>query len=351
MLSYVHSVVCCHCEHRERVARGGPKQSTTYGLLRPLGLAKTGLCSIRPNLMIRKYIFTTIAMALSFTVFAQPNVVVSIHPIHTIVTAVMQDVATPTLLVSPGASPHNYAMKPSQMQALSEADLVIWIGPELETFLIKPLAQLEPHQLLTLMDEPQFVLYPYESEDHHRDHDHHMDPHLWLDPVNMEIFAGILARKLSEMDPANAATYQSNAATLKTQLNTLNKELAITLKPIAHQPFMVFHDAYQYFEKRYDLGPIFTMTLNPEVMPSAAQILAIKEALRDYQITCLFSEPQFSPAIMQRIAAETGLNYGTLDPDGGPPGNGFSAYAGLLQQMAYMLLQCLHVEMNDETDD
>jgi zinc transport system substrate-binding protein len=295
-----------------------------------------------------KYLLTL--LFLPIIVWAQPNVLVSIKPIHDIATAVMQDIAEPSLLLPPGASPHSYALKPSQARALHQADLIIWVGPDLERFLQKPLAQIDNRKKMTLQNEHELILYPYEGHDHGHSHGV-IDPHLWLDPINMQIFAEILALKLALIDPDNAEVYRSNAELVKAELGKLNEELDRKLRPIRGKPFMVFHDAYQYFSRRYHLDIPSSFTINPDLMPSAAQVLAIKQTLKKQGISCIFTEPQFSPAIVQRVAAEANVEYGTLDPIGGPQGTGFTAYALLLQQMADTLSQCLQVETKHETND
>ncbi len=291
-----------------------------------------------------KHTLLKILLLLPLAAIAQPKVVVSIKPIHDIVQAVMQDVGQPTLLLAPGASPHSYAMKPSQMRAIQDAELIIWIGPDLENFLSKPLAQIKPQKIMTLLNEHELILYPYHGEHAHG----HIDPHFWLDPLNMQILADIVAVRLSEIDPENANVYRANTQLLKAELGKLNQEIADQLKPIKGKPFIVFHDAYQYFEKRYSLSPAGSITINTDIMPSAAQLLAIKQTLKKQGISCIFSEPQFSPAVVERIAAEAGVEYGTLNPIGGTEGTGFTAYAALIQQLADALLQCLQVELNND---
>lgn len=288
--------------------------------------------------MIKRYI-AAIMIVLPLIAATQPSVVVSIKPVNDIVAAVMQDVAEPTLLLPPGASPHSYAMKPSQMQALSKAGLVIWVGPELENFLERPLKQIPPEKIFTLLNTEQLILYPYSGHDAHNHGE--MDPHFWLDPLNMKIVADMVAERLSMLDPDNAQTYLANASAVKGELTQLNQQLMDQLKPVQDKPFIVFHDAYQYFEKRYHLTSAGSLTINPDIMPSAAQIVLIKQTINERGVTCILSEPQFSPAIVQRISQESGVNYGTIDPVNGPNGSGFTAYAALMQQLADALSQCL----------
>lgn len=295
---------------------------------------------------MRKLINICILWLVPLLALAAPKVVVTIKPLQAIAQAVMADVAEPKLLLKPGVSPHSYALKPSEMRLLQKADLIIWVGPGLENFLNKTLQQLPPENIMTLLNEHELILYPYDDDTQNAHGD--VDPHIWLDPLNMQIFAELLAVRLALLDPENADQYHQNAAVVKAELGKLNATIDEQLTPIRHRHFVVFHDAFQYLERRYELHPAGHLTVNPDIMPSAAQILAIKQTLKNQGISCIFSEPQFSPAIVERIAEETGTRYGTLDPIGGPEGTGFAAYTKLMQELADGLLQCLQVETDDE---
>ncbi|HLF67563.1 MAG TPA: zinc ABC transporter substrate-binding protein [Gammaproteobacteria bacterium] len=296
---------------------------------------------------IKKYAGLLFISLMAMNLYAAPKVVVTIAPIHALTTALMQGVAEPVLLVAPNASPHNYALKPSQVSDLYAAQLVIWVGESLETFLIKPLQQLPPKitilGLLTtagLNPLPFRVGPTWQQESDHHHHHAGLDPHIWLDPQRMQTIATAVTAALVKLDSDNKQHYETNAATVKQQLTTLDQQLATLLRPIHNQPFIVFHEAYQYFEQRYQLKAVGAITLNPEIMPSAKRVAAIQVMIKQQKVICIFSEPQFRPAIVDRIAEGTGVKVGVLDPVG-VTGQGFAAYAQLLTNLATSLRGCL----------
>jgi zinc transport system substrate-binding protein len=281
----------------------------------------------------------------STTVYAAPKVVVTISPIYALTQNIMQGVAEPILLVSPGASPHTYALKPSQVSDLNSADLVIWIGESLETFLIKMLAQLpKTTKTLTLLTTPGLDPLPFRTQrtwEHDHDHAHTgFDPHVWLDPIRMQTLVLAIAHALADIDPNNKNIYQSNATQINTQLSQLDTQLRQDLTPVQNKPFIVFHDAYQYFEKRYQLNAVGAITLNPEIMPSAKHIQAIQDLIKQKNVVCIFAEPQFKPAIVDMIATGTQVREGVLDPLA-MEGQGFTGYSHLLTHLSAGLRTCL----------
>jgi zinc transport system substrate-binding protein len=273
--------------------------------------------------------------------FAAPQVVVSIKPIHDVTLAVMEGAGTPTLLVPPGTSPHNYALAPSQAQALYQADLIIWIGPSLETFLTQPLNRRKKDStLLTLLDTPNMILYPIGEKENAHEHGP-IDPHLWLDPVNLIHFTSQLASTLSTLDPQHAKLYQTNAQRTIKHLLTLDQTLSQQLKGAHHQPIMVFHDAYQYFSKRYGLDVVGTVVLRPDVMPSVSRVLQIQDTLKSKKVTCIFTEPQFKPAVVERLVANTQIKVGVLDPLGSPSPSGLLGIEALFNNLSKGVTGCL----------
>lgn len=274
--------------------------------------------------------------------YAAPKVVVSIKPLHDLTLAVMEGISTPTLLVPSGASPHTYALAPSQAKALYEAELIIWVGPSLETFLARPLERRRPDsRLLTLLDFPGMQLYPIQTSQE-QDHHHHgpIDPHLWLDPLNMMTYVQELTRVLSQLDPANQRQYTANAALLTSEIKQLNQSLKEKLAPVSNTPIMVFHDAYQYFEKRYDLNVVGTITLQPEIAPSVSRVLEIQQTLKSGKVQCIFSEPQFKPALVERLTSSMQIKHGVLDPLGSSSETGLAGYQALLNNLADSFLSC-----------
>lgn len=285
------------------------------------------------------------------------HVVASIKPIHSLVAAVMQGVGEPTLIVKGAASPHTYAMKPSDAAALAQADVVFWTGHDMEKFMEKPLASLsgkaaavallETPAVTTLKPREGGTFEPHEHEgEAHADHDHEeeADPHFWLDPENARAAVKVIAATLSAADPPHATAYSENAARADADLAALETKIAAELAPYKNKPFIVFHDAYQYFERRFGLNATGSVTVSPEVQPGAARIAEIEKKIRTLGAVCIFSEPQFEPKLMETIAAGTKTFRGELDPEGASLKEGPELYPQLLQALADNLKDCLSKE-------
>lgn len=285
------------------------------------------------------------------------NVVASIKPIHSLVAAVMKGVGEPALIVKGAASPHTYTMKPSDAAALAKANVVFWTGHDMEKFMEKPIASLsgkatavallETPAIATLKPREGGTFEPHEHEgEAHADHDHEeeTDPHFWLDPENARAAVKVIAATLSAADPAHATVYSENAARTDADLATLEANIAAELAPYKNKPFIVFHDAYQYFEKRFGLNATGSVTVSPEVQPGAARIAEIEKKIKTLGAVCIFSEPQFEPKLMDTIAASTKTFRGELDPEGASLAEGTDLYAQLLQSLADNLKACLSKE-------
>ncbi len=297
-----------------------------------------------------KFLFRMIALLFftcSLSLHAAPKVIVTVSPIYALTQGIMQGIAEPTLLIAPGASPHSYALKPSQVSALNSADLVIWVGESLETFLIKTISQLpkNTHTLELLktpgLDPLHFRLGRTWEQETDEVHTHNgFDPHVWLDPIRAQILVSVISQALSNIDPDNKNHYQNNATQINKQLSQLDQQLSKDLTPVKNKPFIVFHDAYQYFEKRYQLTAVGAITLNPEIMPSAQHLKAIQDLIKQKNVVCIFAEPQFKPAIVDMITQGTGVHEGVLDPLS-TKGHGFAAYKALLTALSTSLRTCL----------
>ncbi|MBK8752077.1 MAG: zinc ABC transporter substrate-binding protein [Candidatus Competibacteraceae bacterium] len=300
----------------------------------------------------------------SLAAFAmEPKVVASIKPVHSLAAGVMQGVGEPRLLVSGGASPHEYSLKPSDTRALSEAQLVFWIGPDLESFLVKPLNNVKDRvRAVALLDAPGMMILPlrkggawephqhdHEGSDHdskkepHAEHEHAADhdAHIWLDPVNAIAMVRQIVAQLGEADAAHKADYERNGAALIERLNRLNQQLITELAPVKSQPYLVFHDAYQYFERRYDLSAVGSVVLSPEQRPGAKRVADIQARIHDLHARCVFSEPQFQPALVETVIAGSTARRGVLDPLGAELTAGPEAYFQLVQGLSSSLRACL----------
>ncbi|RMF10451.1 MAG: zinc ABC transporter substrate-binding protein, partial [Alphaproteobacteria bacterium] len=224
----------------------------------------------------------------------------------------MRGAGTPHLLVRGGASPHGYALRPSDARALQRARLVFLVAPQLERFLEAPLRSLAARAEkvvlietagLTLHRYRESGLWPPAGEAHHG-HGHaggEHDPHIWLDPDNARILTGRIAAALSAAFPEHAALYARNAAQTTQRLDALTQELTAQLSPLAGIPFLVFHDAFQYLEKRFSLSSVGALALDPARQPGAARIAEIRRAIARLRVACIFSEPQFRPGLIRQI--------------------------------------------------
>ncbi|HEV2545865.1 MAG TPA: zinc ABC transporter substrate-binding protein [Stellaceae bacterium] len=288
---------------------------------------------------------------------AAPEVVVSIKPIHSLVAAVMEGVATPALIVAGGASPHLYALRPSDAEHLASARIIFWIGPIFESFLAKPLAALAGRAEIVELDRaPEITLLPAregglwerhaDEPAHHRANerdaaDADMDGHLWLDPANAKAIAAVTATRLAIIDPANAARYRENAAALSGRLEAFDAALDERLRPLRERPFVVFHDAYQYLTRRYGLAAVGSVTVSPERAPSARRIAAIHAKVAALKARCVFREPQFPPRLVDTVMAGTTARSGVLDPEGSDLAPGPNLYFTLMSKLADALTNCL----------
>ena len=348
-----------------------------------------------------------------------PRVAVDIAPVHALVAKVMDGVGVPDLVVPPGASPHGYALRPSEAAVLQGADLVVWVGPGLTPWLADPLDTLAPDAArlnlleadgVRLLDFRQGVSFAshdhdahdadgkkdghddhgheehgheehghdeqghdehaneehghddHEHEEHgneehgheehahddqahdghgHDDHDHSgTDPHAWLDPVNAGVWLGVIADALSRLDPENAARYAANAAQAKVGMTALEAEIAARMAPLSGQ-FIVFHDAYHYFEARFDIEAAGAISLSDAAPPGPARVAEIRDLVADQAITCVFAEPQFNRGMVDAVFAGTGVNIGIIDPLGATLTPGAALYDALLTGMAASFESCL----------
>jgi len=328
---------------------------------------------------------------------AAPKVVASIKPVHSLVAGVMGDLGTPKLLVTGAASPHTYALKPSDAQALGEAEIVFWVGPRIETFLAGPLSTLaEDADAVALADAPGVEHLPlreggtfeahhhadedaehghaadHEEAEHveheHAEHEHaeaadghgeaghdeaayaheeaghehdETDAHVWLDPKNAEAMVSEIAAELAKADPQNADAYRANAEAMRARLEALSAELKEELVPVSDRAFVVFHDAYQYLEHRFGLSAAGSITVSPEVAPGAQRIYDIRAKIEELGAACVFAEPQFTPKLVETLTADTGARSGVLDPLGAGIDDGPDLYFQMLRANADALKECL----------
>ena len=317
--------------------------------------------------IFKSTIFTlTAALFLVLTPLkAEISVVTSIKPLHSLTSYIMEGVGEPELIIDGVASPHNFQIKPSHAKMLQNADLVIWIGEDLESFLPTALKSIPKDAVVfELLDQSGLKKLKFreknifkghddhghdeqaKKEDDHDDHGHDdhghghgsFDPHIWLDPANAKVIVKKITNQLSKIDKDNASTYKSNSKKVIKDLDGLIKEVKNEINKDAS--FVVFHDAYQYFEKRFGLSVIGALTVNPDVMPGAEQLSEIREVIEHEKAKCIFSEPQFNPNIINSIARDTGVKTGVLDPLGANIEKGKNMYFQLIKDMSNSLKNC-----------
>ena len=288
------------------------------------------------------------------------SVVASIKPIHSLVAAVMGDIGTPHLLLEAPSSAHHFTLKPSQARSLQAADIVFWVGPTMEQPLTKALATLAPQaQTLPLIESAGLVQINFdkvtpahEKHDHekhdkhdeHAKHDNHLiNPHIWLDPQNAKIMLGVIAVRLAKADPENASTYAANADAMAARLATLETDITSQLASYSAAKFLVLHDAHVYFERRFGLRNYGAITTEPDVMPTASRVKALRDELREHRFDCIFTEPFLGQKAVALIAEGSKVSIGTLDPIASNLPAGAQLYPDLLMSYAKSLQSCFGV--------
>ena len=280
-----------------------------------------------------------------------PRVATDIPPVHSLVSQVMGELGTPKLILPPGTSPHGYAMRPSEARALQAADVIFWMGQDLTAWFGRAIKALAANATTVALSESKdLIRHPYRTtknfDTHTHDEGEHdatakIDPHLWLDPDNALIFLDVIATTLARLDASHADTYLTNAAQAKAALEALKSELNATVQPIRGRPFIVFHDAYHYFEHRFDVEAAGSLSIGDASSPGPARIAAIRGKVQTLGATCVFSEPQFEPKIIKTVIEKTTARSGTLDPVGATLKPGPNQYSQLLRHLAHGLLTCL----------
>ena len=322
--------------------------------------------------MSRKLLILSLTTALSGGLASAevPQVAVDIAPVHSLVTRVMDGVGAPNLVIQVGASPHEYNLRPSEAQALQDANLVFWIGSDLTPWLADAIQTLAPNASTTALLESEgtielefresalFEAHAHDDhdedkhadhddhddhdEDKHADHDDHgaHDPHAWLSPQNAKTWLNVIASKLSAADPKNAGIYFSNAAAGQTEIDALIAEVNVTLEPVRGMNFIVFHDAYQYFENDFDFPASGAISIADASDPSPARIQEIQGRISNEGIDCVLAEPQFNPGLVATVMDGSEAKTGILDPLGAGLQPGAKLYPELIRNLSKALTNC-----------
>ena len=308
-----------------------------------------------------------------------PQVAVDIAPVHSLVARVMDGIGKPDLIIQPGASPHEYSLRPSEASALQAADLVFWIGPDLTPWLTDTIGTLASDAVVTELMEADGTIELefregalFEAHDHgddddhddhgddddhddhgddddhdeaesgHEGHDHGAhDPHAWLSPKNAMNWLNVIAGQLSAVDPDNAGAYFANAAAGRTEIKTLIGEVTATLDPVRGGQFIVFHDAYQYFEMDFDFPASGAISISDASDPSPARIAKIQARIAEQGIDCVLAEPQFNPGLVATVLDGTDAQTGILDPLGSDLELGPAFYPQLIRNLSNVLADCM----------
>ena len=281
------------------------------------------------------------------------KVVTTIKPLHSLISRIMESRGEPQLIIEGTNNPHTFVFKPSHAEMLEEADIVFWIGEDLEAFMEKPLdslaknakkiAFMESDSIEKLRFREENIFDDHDGhEDEHEGHDDHnhgeFDAHIWLDPENAKEMVKIIRDELIKIDPEGQRQYSVNTAgatlELDNLINNVEKELS---KDIS---YVVFHDAYQYFETRFGVTSAGALTLNPDVLPGAKQIADIQDLIRDKGIKCIFSEPQYNPKIIETLGNDMNTYTGVMDPLGAFIDAGPTMYVELINGIANSIKEC-----------
>lgn len=283
-----------------------------------------------------------------FTHHAQaytPNVVVTIKPLHGLMTALMKGTdQAPVLLLPNGASPHHYSLRPSDLHELNNAEIIIRADSSLESFLDKIISSMNnPPDLISMSELPGMQRIPLRAGQahEHQTSESNNDPHAWLSPLNALTFVNRMTVLLAEEDPDNAQLYARNARELNHQLVALDQHIDAELHSVRQQPFLVIHDAYQYFEDHYGLNHAGAFALTPDQQRGLKQISELKQLIRDKNIHCIISEPQYSSRLIRTLSEGSDLRHGIADPLGNLVNRGENAYFELMLNMMDGFKKCL----------
>lgn len=278
---------------------------------------------------------------------ASPRVVVTLKPIHSLAASIMDGVGQPELLLPDGASPHTFQLKPSTVKAINQAELIIWVGPELETFMQKAITTKEQNTL-TLLQLPKLQRLAQRQTRHwHQDEDDHkheaggIDPHIWLSVHNAKTIVDAITQRLVRDDPRNEKTYMQNRLRTLSQLQALFNTLNENFANVRQQPFLVYHDGYQYLEKEFGLNGKGSIILNPHVPLSGKVLHGLKQQIEKEHIQCVFTETEFNQTQLEKNLQILKVNFAELDPLAVKQSPGPQCYTLMMTQNSKIMQQCL----------
>ncbi|MGL6258038.1 zinc ABC transporter substrate-binding protein ZnuA [Vibrio sp. WXL210] len=288
-----------------------------------------------------KHITLLLLIAFSLSAPARAiDIVTSIKPIQMITLELTQGVTEPGVVMNSTASPHDYAMRPSDAKKIRDADVIIWFGPELEAFMSRMVA--DDDRVITIGELEGVEFREFADMHAHDGHDHgSVDPHFWLGISQTDIIAQAIAKQLAKLDPNNEQKYLDNYQNFSSQLQTVKQEIATTLSPVREHGYFVFHDAYGYFEDEFGLNQLGYFTVSPERKPGAKTLIHIRTTLAKGEAKCVFAEPQFTPAVIKSVTRGTDVPVGVLDPVGSTIEVKSGSYLEFTRQIAASFTDCL----------
>lgn len=304
-------------------------------------------------MVIKKFIKNCYILLISMTIFfipyaCQAKIITSIKPLGFITEAIATGVADTDILLPDGASPHTYSLKPSDLIKLKSADLIIWIGEDLETFMPSVLSDIDINKTIELTEDPKIADLLKTGDEHadsgHDEHDHQhgeFDNHIWLSPEIAKTIAQIIHDKLQQIYPTKKVILEQNLNNFLLELKQTEQVIAKKLNSVQNKGYFVFHDSYTYFEAAFKLNNLGSFTINPSIQPGLKKIYEIQNQLKNKHAICIFREPQFNPMIINKLVDGTSVKIGELDPLGMGIVMSKDAYCKFLLKITQQLLNCL----------
>ncbi|HEY9050461.1 MAG TPA: zinc ABC transporter substrate-binding protein [Gammaproteobacteria bacterium] len=304
---------------------------------------------MHPSYLVRHLLLLT-GLLLTMPLQAKPpSILVTIKPVHSLVSGLSLGISKPSLLIEGTQSPHDYALKPSDRRLLSEADLIIYTSPAIEGFMHTLENKLDKNKMIALSELPGIKTLPVRAQHvqgQNMDHDHHhhdstIDGHIWLSIENAKIISQQLYQRLIKIDTENRETYAANLQRQLDELTSLQQQIKQQLAEVKNKPFMIYHDAFQYFEQEFGLRQSFFVTPSPEQQPGIKQVLYLRSIIQQNHLKCIFYEPPYVPGILKTITEDQQVKVLPLDPTGAQLTADDRLYFTLMHNIASQLKTCL----------
>ncbi|MDP3516117.1 MAG: zinc ABC transporter substrate-binding protein [Pseudohongiella sp.] len=311
--------------------------------------------------MIRRFSFalllSIVSLFINTTLQAQVSIVATIKPLQMIASAITDGINEPAVLIPSAQSYHHFVLRPSSVRAIDQSELLIWVGPELETYLVDVIEQQRPGtSVLQVLAIPGLVVHHsgYDAEDNvelvvpmegsHAGHQHlsgsDIDPHIWLDTRNGRIIARAILEQLIELDPGSSEIYQKNLASFEQKLDDLELELVASLEHPNSPQYAVYHDAFRYFERQFGLRHDVVFVGSEDIQPGIRHMLALRDAVNERSIGCLMEDVTSQTATINTIVGNKKITRIKADTTGQSLTSGPTAYIQLIENLANAFRQC-----------